>query len=43
MFAFPKLSDIFSTIADRIPATVRTGGWLRGKAAMVVPMQQQQP
>lgn len=25
MFAFPKLSTIFSTIADRIPATVRTG------------------
>ncbi|KAI7841052.1 hypothetical protein COHA_005280 [Chlorella ohadii] len=25
MFAFPKLSTIFGTIADRIPATVRTG------------------
>ncbi len=29
MFAFPKLSTIFGTIADRIPATVRTGGATR--------------
>ena len=25
MFAFPKLSEVFGTIASRIPATVRTG------------------
>lgn len=35
MFAFPKLGTIFRTIADAIPATVRTGegaGWGPGLA-----------